>query len=35
MARNPSARFTSRLAHRVAETLAGRGWRLQAVSSDG
>jgi transposase InsO family protein len=33
-ARNPSARFTSALAHRVAATLAARGWRLQAVSSD-
>jgi transposase InsO family protein len=33
-ARNPSARFTSTLAHRVAADLARRGWRLEAVSSD-
>ena len=33
-ARNPSARFTSALAHRVAEALAARGWALEAVSSD-
>jgi transposase InsO family protein len=33
-ARNPSARHTSALAHRVAEALAARGWRLEAVSSD-
>lgn len=32
--RNPSARHTSRLAERVAESLAARGWRLEAVSSD-
>lgn len=33
-ARNPSARYTSALAHRVAEALSARGWRLEAVSSD-
>jgi transposase InsO family protein len=33
-ARNPSARFTSALAHRVAAALAERGWRLEAVSTD-
>jgi transposase InsO family protein len=33
-ARNPSARFTSALAHRVAAELSARGWRLEAVSSD-
>ena len=32
--RNPSARWTSHLAHRVAKDLASRGWRLQAVSTD-
>jgi len=32
--RNPSARFTSRLAHRVAAELAERGWALQAISTD-
>ena len=32
--RNPSARWTSALARRVAEDLAGRGWRLEAVMSD-
>ena len=33
-ARNPAARFTSALAHRVAADLAERGWALEAVSSD-
>ena len=33
-ARNPAARYTSALAHRVAEALAARGWRLEAVSTD-
>jgi transposase InsO family protein len=33
-ARNPSARFTSALAHLVADALAARGWRLQAISTD-
>ncbi len=33
-ARNPSARFTSALAHRVAAALAQRGWALQAVPTD-
>ena len=33
-ARNPSARFTSQLAHRVAAALAERGWRLEVVSTD-
>jgi transposase InsO family protein len=33
-ARNPTARFTSALAHRVAADLAERGWALEAVSSD-
>ena len=33
-ARNPAARFTSQLAHRVAQELAARGWRLRAVSTD-
>ena len=33
-ARNPAARFTSALAHRVAADLAERGWRLEAISSD-
>ena len=32
--RNPSARWTSALAQRVAEDLARRGWRLEAVMSD-
>src|SRR5262249_40571002 len=32
--RNPSVRFTSALAHRVAEALSARGWRLEAVSTD-
>jgi transposase InsO family protein len=32
--RNPSARFTSALAQRVAQDLADRGWRLEAVMSD-
>jgi hypothetical protein len=34
-ARNPSARFTSQLAHRVAADLRARGWALEAVSTDG
>ena len=33
-ARNPAARFTSALAHRVAADLAERGWTLEAVSTD-
>jgi transposase InsO family protein len=32
--KNPSPRFTSRLAQRVAEALAARGWRLEAVMTD-
>jgi len=32
--RNPSARFTSALAQRVAADLAARGWRVEAVMSD-
>ena len=32
--RNPMARYTSRLAERVAHDLAERGWRLQSVSTD-
>jgi transposase InsO family protein len=32
--KNPSARWTSALARRVAEELAGRGWRLEAVTTD-
>ena len=32
--RNPSARWTSELARRVAHDLSRRGWRLEAVSSD-
>ena len=32
--RNPSARWTSALAHRVAHDLAARGWELEAVMSD-
>jgi transposase InsO family protein len=32
--RNPSARWTSELARRVAADLAARGWRLEAVMSD-
>ncbi|HVM33923.1 MAG TPA: helix-turn-helix domain-containing protein [Actinomycetota bacterium] len=32
--RNPSARFTSSLAHRVAADLARRGWRLGRVMTD-
>ena len=32
--RNPAARYTSALAHRVAHELAERGWALEAVSSD-
>ena len=32
--RNPNALRTSRLARRVAEDLAARGWKLQAVMSD-
>ena len=33
-ARNPSARWTSRLASRVAKDLSTRGWRLEAVMND-
>jgi transposase InsO family protein len=33
-ARNPSARHTSALAHRVAGALSERGWRLEAISTD-
>ena len=33
--RNPSARSTSLLAHAVAGELAGRGWQLGAISTDG
>jgi transposase InsO family protein len=32
--RNPDARWTSALAHRVAADLARRGWRLEAVLTD-
>jgi transposase InsO family protein len=32
--RNPSARWTSALAHRVAEDLSARGWSLEKVMSD-
>ncbi len=32
--RNPSARFTSILAKKVAQDLAARGWQLEAVMSD-
>jgi len=32
--RNPSARFASQLAHRVAGDLRARGWALEAVSTD-
>src|SRR5439155_1367467 len=32
--RNPSARWTSELARRVATDLASRGWRLEKVMSD-
>ena len=32
--RNPSARWTSQLARRVAEDLAARGWRLEQVMTD-
>jgi transposase InsO family protein len=32
--RDPSARFTSALAHRVAGELRARGWALEAVLSD-
>lgn len=32
---NPSGRFTSMLARRVASELARRGWRLEAVTVDG
>lgn len=32
--KNPSAQWTSALARRVAEELAGRGWRLEAVTTD-
>jgi transposase InsO family protein len=32
--KNPSAQWTSALARRVAKELAGRGWRLEAVTTD-
>jgi transposase InsO family protein len=32
--RNPSARWTSHLARRVAKDLSERGWQLEAVSTD-
>jgi len=32
--RNPSARWTSELARRVAENLAARGWRVEKVMTD-
>ncbi len=32
--RNPSARWTSRLAQRVASELAARGWRLETAMTD-
>ena len=32
--RNPSARFTSELARRVAQDLSARGWKLDKVMSD-
>jgi transposase InsO family protein len=32
--RNPAARWTSRLAQRVAAELAQRGWRMEAVMTD-
>lgn len=32
--RNPSARWTSAFARRVAQELAARGWRLEAVMTD-
>ena len=32
--RNPSARWTSELARRVAQDLASRGWSLEAVITD-
>jgi transposase InsO family protein len=32
--RNPLDRWTSALAHRVAQDLAARGWQLKAVMSD-
>ena len=32
--RNPSARWTSRLARRAAAELSARGWKLEAVMSD-
>ena len=32
--RNPSARWTSQLARRVAQDLADRGWRLERVMTD-
>jgi transposase InsO family protein len=32
--RNPSARWTSHLAHHVAEELAGKGWKLETVMTD-
>jgi transposase InsO family protein len=32
--RNPSARWTSRIARRVAKDLSDRGWKLEAVTTD-
>jgi transposase InsO family protein len=32
--RNPSARWTSELARRVAQDLAGRGWQIEKVMTD-
>jgi hypothetical protein len=32
--KNPSAQWTSAVARRVAKKLAGRGWRLEAVTTD-
>lgn len=32
--RNPSAKWTSQLARRVAQDLADRGWRLETVMTD-
>jgi transposase InsO family protein len=32
--KNPSAKWTSELARKVAEDLSGRGWRLEAVTTD-
>ncbi len=32
--KNPSPQWTSVLARRLAEEIAGRGWRLEAVTTD-